>query len=87
MIAAFTRARCTISLGVVDRSLKVFWRGWTQAPHNAVKIVHTEMMNENVPQCIVQGHSVRLQFEVDSEVGGEQQEEERIFLIGSPTLI
>lgn len=77
MIAAFTRAWCTLSLG--DRSLKVFWRGWTQAPHNAVKMSHTERMNENVPRCIVQGYSVLLQFEVDSEVGEEHQEEERTF--------
>ena len=60
MMAAFTRAWCTASLGMVGRSLKVFWRGWTQAPHNAVEIVHTDDMKENVPRCIVQGCSVLL---------------------------
>ena len=76
------RAWCTLSLGVADRSLKMLWSGWTQAPHNAVKMIHTEAMNENVPQCIVQGYYVFLQFQVDSI-----KRKERTLLIGYPTLI
>ena len=75
MIAAFTSAWCTLSLRVADRSLKMLWSGWTQALQNAVEMIHTETMNGNVPQCIVQGYYVLLQVQVDSEVGEEHQEE------------
>ena len=53
IIAAFTSASCILSLVVVSRSLKGFWNGLTQAPHNPVKMVQIETTQNIVLQCIV----------------------------------
>ena len=53
IIAACTRAACTLSLAIVGGWLKGCW---TQAPH--MNMVKTEMKKEKVPQCIVRGRFV-----------------------------
>ena len=59
IIAAFTRASCTLLLAAIARSSKRSWRGLTQAPHNPVKIIQTKITKEKAPQYIVLGRSVK----------------------------
>ena len=74
MIAASTSASCTLSLTLVGRSLKGFWRGSTQAPDNPALIVQTKMTKEKVLQCILRERSVLLKSE---EVRRRKEKEEK----------